>query len=221
MPRSGDWTRQRILDAAYELFGARGYARVSVDEIAAAAAVTKRTLYRHFVCKDVLIGEVVETQHRLAFTASRTLGQSPASTDDLVDVLFSEFVGWSTTARWAGSGFTRVLIELADLPGHPARTIVRRHKAVIEAHVANQLSRLNVASPLERARQICLLAEGAMVSMLIHQDPTYVEIATSTAKKLLQRYSDSLSRGSSDSPYSRNARSNLLKPETSKQASTK
>jgi len=208
MPRSGEWTRQRILDAAYQLFGARGYARVSIDEVAAAAAVTKRTLYRHFDSKDVLIGEVVETQHRRAFTASRTLGQSPGSTDDLVDVLFSEFVGWSTTARWAGSGFTRVLVELADLPGHPARTIVRRHKAVIEAHVANQLSRLNVASPLERARQICLLAEGAMVSMLIHQDPTYVEIATSTAKKLLRRHSSALPLGSSSSPHLRHAGQN-------------
>ena len=45
MPRSGERTRQRILDAAYKQFRKRGYARVSMDEIAAATTVTKRTLY--------------------------------------------------------------------------------------------------------------------------------------------------------------------------------
>ena len=48
MPPSRQPTRRRILDAAYELFRARGYVRVSVDEIAAASDITKRTLYSHF-----------------------------------------------------------------------------------------------------------------------------------------------------------------------------
>jgi hypothetical protein len=35
--------------------------------------------------------------------------------------------GWaSSTPRWSGSGFTRLVVELADLPGHPARAIARR-----------------------------------------------------------------------------------------------
>jgi AcrR family transcriptional regulator len=188
VPRSREPTRRRILDAAYLLFRARGYARVSVDEIAAAATVTKRTLYRHFESKDVIVEAILEAQHRLALTSSRTLSHFSRTADELVDVLFSEIATWSATSRWAGSGFTRVVIELADLPGHPARVIARRHKAMLEAHVANQLSRLHVGAPVERARQIWLLAEGAMVSALIHQDPRYGELAARTAKDLL-RYS--------------------------------
>jgi AcrR family transcriptional regulator len=186
MPRSREPTRRRILDAAYLLFRARGYARVSVEEIAAAATVTKRTLYRHFESKDVIVEEILEAQHRLALTTSRTLSHFAKTADELIDVLFSEIATWSATSRWAGSGFTRVVIELADLPGHPARAIARQHKAMLEAHVANQLTRLNITAPVERARQIWLLAEGAMVSMLIHQDPRYGEIAARTAKQLLR-----------------------------------
>src|ERR1041384_6531898 len=125
MPRSREPTRRRILDAAYLLFRARGYTRVSVEEIAAAAAVTKRTLYRHFESKDVIVEEILEAQHRLALTTSRTLSHFSKTADELVDVLFSEIAAWSATSRWAGSGFTRVVIELADLPGHPARAIAR------------------------------------------------------------------------------------------------
>ena len=186
MPRSRELTRRRILDAAYLLFRARGYARVSVEEIAAAATVTKRTLYRHFESKDVIVGEIFEAQHRLALTTSRTFSHVPATADELVDGLFSEIATWSATSRWSGSGFTRLVVELADFPGHPARAIARKHKAMLEAHVAAQLKRLNVAAPVERARQIWLLAEGAMLSMLIHRDPAYVEIAADAARELLQ-----------------------------------
>jgi len=190
MPRSSESTRRRILDAAYLLFRARGYARVSVEEIAAAATVTKRTLYRHFSSKDVIVEEILEAQHRLALTTSRTLSHHAVTADQLVDVLFSEIATWSSNSRWVGSGFTRAVVELADLPGHPARTIAHRHKALLEAHVATELTRLNIAAPVERARQIWLLAEGAMVSMLIHQDPKYVQIAARTAKDLLKHQPD-------------------------------
>jgi AcrR family transcriptional regulator len=186
MPRSRESTHRRILDAAYLLFRARGYVRVSIDDIAAAAIVTKRTLYRHFKSKDIIVGEVLEAQHRLALTTSRTLSHSPQTADELIDVLFSEIAAWSASSRWEGSGFSRAAIELADLPGHPARAIARRHKTMLETHVANQLKRLNIAAPVERARQIWLLAEGAMVSVLVHQDQRYVQIAARTARGLLQ-----------------------------------
>jgi len=42
MPRSGEPTRKLILDAAYKLFRRSGFTRVSMDEIAAATAVTGR-----------------------------------------------------------------------------------------------------------------------------------------------------------------------------------
>ncbi len=48
MPRSSAATRQRILGAGYGLFRRKGFTRVNMDEIAAAAKVTKRTLYYHF-----------------------------------------------------------------------------------------------------------------------------------------------------------------------------
>jgi AcrR family transcriptional regulator len=60
MPRqTGEATRRAILDAAYELFYRNGYARVGVDEVAARAKVTKRTLYYHFRSKDDLLAEVL------------------------------------------------------------------------------------------------------------------------------------------------------------------
>ncbi len=33
---------------------------------------------------------------------------------------------------WMGSGFTRIVMELADRPGHPVHKIARAHKKAIE-----------------------------------------------------------------------------------------
>ena len=187
MPRSSEATRTRILDAAYGLFRRRGYTRVSMDEIAAATAVTKRTLYYHFRSKDELLAAVLETQHRLALAAFRTFGDNlGGSPEAIVDTLFRDLAAWADRPRWAGSGFTRLVVELADLPGHPARVIARRHKAMLEAHLAELLARAKVASPRETAREIWLLSEGAISLMLVHRDRSYAAAAALAAKKLLR-----------------------------------
>src|SRR3954463_2654092 len=58
--------RQRILEAARELFYSRGIRAVSVDEIAAAASTNKMTLYRHFESKDQLVAEYLRSLNTYA-----------------------------------------------------------------------------------------------------------------------------------------------------------
>jgi AcrR family transcriptional regulator len=186
MPRSAERTRQRILDAAYKLFRRNGYTRVSMDEIAAATTVTKRTLYYHFQSKDALLGSVLETQHQLALAAFKTFGDRlTGSPEAIIDAMFEDLAVWSDKPRWAGSGFTRLVVELADLPGHPARVIARRHKALLEGHLAELLARSGVAGARERAREIWLLSEGAISLILVHGDRLYAAAAARAAKKLL------------------------------------
>jgi AcrR family transcriptional regulator len=51
-------TRRAVMDAARAAFGAKGYAQASVDEIAAAAGVTKGAVYHHFAGKEALFKAV-------------------------------------------------------------------------------------------------------------------------------------------------------------------
>jgi len=37
----------------------------------------------------------------------------------MLDSLFSQLADWAAKPRWAGTGFTRIVMELADLPGTP------------------------------------------------------------------------------------------------------
>ncbi len=52
-------TRDRILEAALDLFGARGVDAVSLDEIARAVGVRKQTVLYWFASKDDLVEAVL------------------------------------------------------------------------------------------------------------------------------------------------------------------
>lgn len=187
MRRKSEQTRQRIIDAAYESFWRSGYTRTNVDSIAGRAQLTKRTLYSYFRSKDDLLAAVLIHYGELAAQRLRRIGdRMPEDRDGMVESFFGQLAGWaSATPRWSGSGFTRLVVELADLPGHPARAIARRHKTTLEAWLAGRLTRARVTRPKQRAREIMLLMEGAMALMLIHNDRRYIDAAAGAARRLV------------------------------------
>ncbi|WP_249140716.1 TetR/AcrR family transcriptional regulator [Bradyrhizobium arachidis] len=160
-----------------------------MDDIAEAAKLTKRTLYHHFNSKDQLLADVLESQHHLALQAFRTFGDNlTGSVETIVEAMFRDIAVWADTPRWAGSGFTRLVIELADLPGHPARLIARRHKAALEKCFAELLARSGVDRPNELARAVWLLSEGAISLILIHGDRGYSDAASEAAITLVRHH---------------------------------
>lgn len=73
-------SRQRLLQAAYDLFSTQGYEETSVGEIAAAAGVSRSTLFNYFSSKAALIftdGEQI-TDAALAKINSSSPGENPA-----------------------------------------------------------------------------------------------------------------------------------------------
>ncbi|HYF08808.1 MAG TPA: helix-turn-helix domain-containing protein [Acetobacteraceae bacterium] len=186
MPRSRAATRSRILDGAYRLFRRRGFLRCGMDEIARAAGVTKRTLYAHFESKDTLMAAMLEAQHALALAAFQSFGaRLGGSPEAILAGMFRDLAAWADRPRFAGSGFTRVVVELADLPGHPARTIARRHKARLERSLAELLAQSGLPRADELARAALILSEGAIALMLVHRDRAYAAAAGEAALHLL------------------------------------
>lgn len=57
-----DSARPALLRAAHEAFGSRGFDAVSLDEVAAAAGVTKGSLYHHFTSKADLFEAVYRAE---------------------------------------------------------------------------------------------------------------------------------------------------------------
>ncbi|WP_372665103.1 TetR/AcrR family transcriptional regulator [Amycolatopsis kentuckyensis] len=59
MPKPSD-TKQRILDAARELFATQGVQRTSLQDIADRLGITKPALYYHFPSRDDLVRSIIQ-----------------------------------------------------------------------------------------------------------------------------------------------------------------
>src|SRR5712691_2853547 len=100
-PRSAGLTRERILEAAYKLFRRQDFHRVTMDEIAGSAKLTKRTLYHHFRSKDDLLADVLIAQDNLALQAFRTFrDRLSGSAEAIAEGLFRELAVWADRPRW-------------------------------------------------------------------------------------------------------------------------
>lgn len=186
MRRSSERTQARIVEAAHAMFWRHGFVRASLDDIAAQAGVTKRTLYQHFRSKDDLMAAVLLQASELSVDRLRRYFEQPYDTPvAFLDAIFDDMAQWAAKPRWMGAGFTRVAIELADLPGHPARAVAQRHKRTVESHLAALLERADIPSADDRAREIMLLWEGALTLTLIHADRRYFRAAADAARRLI------------------------------------
>lgn len=196
MKRDPAGTYARTLEAAYALFYRRGFQRTSLDDIAAKARVTKRTLYYHVHSKDELAGAMLAHQHEFVLEqVTRWIGPPPArgsrhEVRKMTDRLFAAVAAWvedsaARRTRWTGSGFTRMAMELADLPGHPARTATRRHKAAVQKVLSERLAACGLRNADELAAQLQMLLEGAMALIRIHGDAGYARQAAAAARKLV------------------------------------
>ena len=140
-PETADDPQRRLVDAAFKLFSEpRGYASVTVSEIAAAAGVAKGTVYRHFPSKEALFVAVVEslcrdTAERFALAVAELGGPEGLANDPgKTAVVFGRLVARAMPillelgARAARGDLpsqilaARVLRTLAEAAGRPLST---------------------------------------------------------------------------------------------------
>lgn len=179
-------TRERILATAARLFHGEGIHAVSLDAIAAAAGVTKRTIYYHFRSKQDLIEAWLKAtdEPTLAFIRAawdQALG-SPAAR---IEAVFRAHAALSRKPRWKGCGVLRTTVELVNSPGHPAQKVGRAHKKRLEDWLAARFNDLEPGAARQLAREIVVLHDGALAVVLLHREPAYFEVAGRAAATLV------------------------------------
>jgi len=185
MARPETDTRQRIIAAASKLFYSEGIKSVSVDAVAAAAGVTKRTLYYHFDSKDDLIAAYLggRDQPNLALF-QRWFAESRGGLPARIEAIFKNLARSARHPKWKGCGFLRTSAELANMPGHPAIRIGAAHKKKFENWLRVTFEAEGIAQASRLARQILLLLDGSFAVVLLHRDPSYIETAGEAAASL-------------------------------------
>ena len=156
--------RERLLDAAYDLFSTSGIGQVGIDTILAKSGCAKASLYNNFDSKvDLAIAfldrrETVWTRGWLEAEVKKR-----ASTpDDRLLAIFDVFDGWFRKRSFEGCSFINVLLESGtDSPVHHAAAV---HLAKIRAIVCSLAQEAKLRDPEQFAQAWHMLMKGSIVS---------------------------------------------------------
>jgi AcrR family transcriptional regulator len=81
--RKAEETRARIAEAALDLFATQGYVETTIDQIAAAAGVGRRTIFRYFDTKQAILFDHLVLRREVTIERLR---ERPASEPPLVSL---------------------------------------------------------------------------------------------------------------------------------------
>ena len=157
--------RERILEAAYELFSRQRIRAVGIDAIIERSGVARMTLYRHFASKDELVLAFLERREERWTKAwlQRQVEQRTADPSERLLAIFDVFDEWFQRPDFEGCSFINVLLEIAE-PAHVAHAASADCLARIRDFVAELAAQAGVADPDAFARQWHILMKGSIVA---------------------------------------------------------
>ncbi|MFZ2176707.1 MAG: TetR/AcrR family transcriptional regulator [Rhodococcus sp. (in: high G+C Gram-positive bacteria)] len=173
--------KERILRAAAELIGRRGYHSVSLAEIGSAAGIVGSGIYRHFVNKaSVLVALFDQVINTLSENASAAVD----STDDprrALDLLVAGHVEFALAHRQLLQVYHQ---DIRNLPDEDRVRLSRKQRLYLEEWVHVLTSSRPGLNDTE-ARQLVHAAIGAIHSVLFYSsgldDERVVELLTACA----------------------------------------
>ena len=174
--RRGRGARERILSASQQLFREQGINRTGMDQLCAAAQVSKRTAYQHFTGKDELVAEYLRR-----FDPSVLSGVF-----DRADLTPRERLLAAFEVPTSGPGeltplcpYIAATVEIHD-PQHPASQYASDYKLAIAARLADTAREAGAANPEQLGEQLALPLDGASaLTRVLNADsfPTAAAIA--------------------------------------------
>lgn len=154
--------RNRILDAATELFYANGIRGTSADRITEQAGITKVTFYRHFRTKSDLVVAYLERQaegERSVMDPARERVDPVEALQSIADIIGAA----SCRPGFRGCPFINAAAETPD-PADPVRVVVDAHRRWMRELFSTIAANAGIADAETVGGQLMMLRDGAMVN---------------------------------------------------------
>ena len=187
--------KDRILQAAQNLFYEHGIRSVSVDAIAAEACTTKVTLYRVFESKDALIAECLKDQTRRFWqwwdVTVEAHAEDPRAQIEALFGLLENKICAKSAHRGCPIGNTAV--ELDDA-AHPGAHIIREHYAEMAKRFRKLCKDMGARQPDALGDALTLLVTGVFSARIAFDNAEHVGAVGEAARALLDSPSLGLPR---------------------------
>lgn len=156
--------RERLVDAAYDLFSRDGVNQVGVDKILAKSGCAKASLYSNFKTKVELAIAFLDRREAVwtrGWLESEIKSRATRPEARLL-AIFDVFDGWFRKKKFEGCSFINVLLE--SEVDSPLRRAAAIHLAKIRAMVRSLAEEANLQDPEKFAQAWHMLMKGSIVS---------------------------------------------------------
>ena len=177
--------RERLLDAASELFYAEGVQSVGIDRVIERAGVAKASLYSTFGSKEELIRAYLERRHELIL--GRLHAAIDAAGDDPVERILAVFDAQAELYRqptFHGCAFVMAAAEAP--PGGGIDLAAESYRADIRGVFAELAAQAGARDPQALASQLQMIYDGASLSVRMDRDPSVAVAQRAAAAALVQ-----------------------------------
>jgi AcrR family transcriptional regulator len=177
--------RQRILDAASELFYQNGIRATGVASIIAHAGVAKATFFHHFPAKNDLV--IAWLQQPTSRWFDRIRAELDAKTKSPASRLltFFDLLGeWFAQDDFRGCAFQNAAAETPEA-AHALRQATHDYTLEIQHYLRRTASDAGLSNPGRIAEQLHLLAQGAIATAVATRSPEAAGVARAAARRIL------------------------------------
>ena len=179
--------RERILEAAYDLFAHHGIQAIGVDEIIRRAGVAKATFYNQFTSKNELVLEFLnlrEQRWTLAWIEGEATRRAATAEAQLLTI-FDLFDEWFHREDFEADSFVNVLLELG--PTHPAGKASIEHIEKVRAIITKLAEEAGLRATESFTRSWHILMKGSIVCAAAG-DADAAKRAQAMAKLLIEQH---------------------------------
>ena len=159
--------RERLIETASELFYARGFTNVGINEIFEKAGVARGTLYYNFASKRELIRAVLERRlaQRLEWLeAVKNLDDPAKQLEKAVEM----HLEWMQSDSYRGCSFLNALIEMGA-EGDEVRDLTLEQKEAVRTFFEGLASRAGLNNSQTFSHELMLVIDGATVTSLFRE----------------------------------------------------
>jgi AcrR family transcriptional regulator len=183
-PETGRRTaRERLLDAASELFYAEGVHTVGIDRVIERAGVAKASLYSTFGSKDELVRAYLEERHTLTRDRiERAVAQHDDARGRLVAVFEAQAQRFAIPG-YRGCAFVAAAAESA--PDSPAVQESEIFRGWLRGLLTELAADAGARDPQRLARQLGMIYDGANLSVRMDHNPEAAADARANVETLL------------------------------------
>jgi len=178
--------REQLVETALELFSSDGFHATGIDRILAESGVAKMTLYNHFKSKDELILAALRLRdERFRNSFMQDVERKTKNPTKRLLALFDVLADWCGSKEFCGCTFINASAEFSsqDDPIHQAAA---EHKRLLLNYIRQLAAAAEAENPDVLADQLCLLMDGAVVSVQVTGDCKINKRARSAAEILIQ-----------------------------------